>query len=180
MEINLLNFTGITEAICGLQQSYKVDSERAKSVAKKFFNSTDKLYSGELKFMEFICIYLEIKAPRYWWQQFDTYRIGISKQSESTMHTIMKRKLAQDDFAEMINPQHLEYLNDKIAYKDFDAVKNNLPEGFLQRRIIKTDVKTLKYIIEQRKNHRLNEWQIFCKKIKETINYIKDYELPEF
>jgi prephenate dehydrogenase len=71
-------------------------------------------------------------------------------------------------------------LNDKIAYKDFDAVKNNLPEGFLQRRIIKTDVKTLKYIIEQRKNHRLKEWQQFCKEINEMIKWIKEHELPEF
>src|SRR5574344_694427 len=168
MEINLLNFTVITEAICGLQQSYKVDSERAKSVAKKFFNSTDKLHSGELKFMEFITVYLEIRAPRYWWQQFDTYRIGISKQSESTMHTIMKRKLAQDDFAEMIDGAILDILNDSISQKDFMKVKTNLPESFLQRRIISTDLKTLIYIYKQRKNHRLKEWKDFA-------NFLQDF-----
>jgi flagellar biosynthesis protein FliP len=107
-------------------------------------------------------------APRYFWQQFDTYRIGITKQSESTMHTIMKNKLTQDNFENEIDGVILDILNDSISQKDFMKVKTNLPESFLQRRIISTDLKTLIYIYKQRKNHRLKEWKDFA-------NFLQDF-----
>lgn len=46
-----------------------------------------------------LVVYAEIDAPRMFWQEFDTYRIGVEKlSSESTMHTISKRPLTVDDF----------------------------------------------------------------------------------
>lgn len=44
-------------------------------------------------------VWCKICAPRGWWQEFDTYRIGVEKlSSESTMHTIGKRDLDVNDF----------------------------------------------------------------------------------
>lgn len=46
-----------------------------------------------------LVVFAEINAPRMFWQEFDTYRIGVEKlSSESTMHTISKRPLTVDDF----------------------------------------------------------------------------------
>jgi hypothetical protein len=43
-----------------------------------------------------IMVYAEINAPRYWWQEMDTYRIGTDRlSSESTMHIQGKLNKAQ-------------------------------------------------------------------------------------
>lgn len=47
-----------------------------------------------------IIAYAEIEAPRFWWQEADTYRVGADKlSSESTMHTLGNRPLTVDNFA---------------------------------------------------------------------------------
>ena len=45
---------------------------------------------GHNKFLESMQVWIDINAPRYWWSEFDTYRVGTSKQSASTMHTLVK------------------------------------------------------------------------------------------
>ena len=64
------------------------------------------------------------------------------------MHTILKRELTQSDFEEPIRIDILELLNSMIERKEFDNVKNHLPESFLQRRILFTNYKTLIGIID--------------------------------
>ena len=66
---------------------------RLENVSKKLYNKD----GGHNKFLESINVTISIKAPRYWWQEFDTYRVGMTKQSESTIHTIMKSKLTQEE-----------------------------------------------------------------------------------
>lgn len=52
------------------------------------------------KVMRGIIVWAKITAPRMWWQEFDTYRIGVEKlSSESTMHMIGQRDLTIDDFS---------------------------------------------------------------------------------
>ena len=106
-------------------------------------------------------MWLEIRAPRYWWQQFDTYRIGVTKQSESTMYTLIKRELIEEDFSVPIGKKYLKLINKEIKNKNFDLVKSMLPEGYLQKRIVCIDYKALKNVVGQRRNHRLKEWNEF-------------------
>lgn len=164
MEIEIIKIFGEEIVADAVRLSYGTTAKDMSKVIAKL--DERPLYGGEQKHNEFIDYVLDITAPRYWWQQFDTYRVGVTKYSESTMHTIMRRTLTQDDFEGAINPQHIEYLNEKIKYKDFDAVKRNLPEGFLQKRRVKICKKTLLHIIAQRKNHRLKEWQEFCERFE--------------
>lgn len=100
----------------------------------------------------------------------------------STMHTITKRELTQNDFVSPIYEGTLEELNlfirmynntdDKDSKnKYFKEIKNNLPEGFLQRRVLCTNYKTLRHIISQRKNHKLDEWKNFCTYLKSNLRY---------
>ena len=95
----------------------------------------------------------------------DTYRVGVTKQSGSTMHTILRRPLCQADFEGGVDPEILVALNGLIERKDFRRVKANLPEGFLQRRVVGTNYKALRHIIGQRYNHRLPEWQFFVQQV---------------
>lgn len=169
MKIKILSEHGYNEALLGLSLSYNQETENMPNVVNKLLNRD--LNGGELKFLEFIGVWLDITAPRYFWQQFDTYRVGRSEQSESTMHTILKRELTQSDFEEPIRIDILELLNSMIERKDFDNVKNNLPESFLQRRILFTNYKTLIGIIKQRKNHRLKVWTEFNQYLIDNLEH---------
>ena len=142
---------------------------------------------GHNKFLESIQVWLDISAPRYFWSEYDTYRVGMTKQSESTMHTILSRPLEQADFELGIEGDYLKYLNTNIKEvtdnPDLDRsdkmrilreTKNDLPEGFLQRRIISTNYMVLRNIYKQRRAHKLPEWQEFCAWLLTVV------EVPEF
>lgn len=101
------------------------------------------------KVLRGIMVWCEINAPRYWWQEMATYRIGSEQlSSESTMH-IQGRGLSRDELVEM---------------------KENLPEGFMQRRVWMFSYQTLGRVYRQRKNHRLPQWRLFCDWIR-TLPY---------
>ena len=166
MKVDIISEYGFDEAMIGLSLSYNNPNDMAQ-VADKLC----KLDDGHNKFLESVIVYLDITAPRYWWQQFDTYRVGVTKQSESTMHTIMKRQLTQSDFEFSISDDYLNYLNYLIENKIFDELKSALSEGFLQRRIVCTNYKVIRHIIKQRLKHRLAEWQTFCYSLYNGLEY---------
>mgnify|MGYP003800758625 CR=1 FL=1 len=180
MNIIKLNETGYEEAALGFSLSKNSTTTRAKEILPKFAFGIP----GENNFLEFICTWYDITAPRFWWQEFDRYRVGVSRLSESTMHTLTKRKISTCDFEYVMDNEIVEELNDTIRmYSEctgenkkhfFLQLKNTLPEGFLQRRIVMMNYKALKNIIEQRRNHRLPQWQLFCDAILSTVEH------PEF
>jgi len=120
---------------------------------------------GENKFLESISVWLDITAPRYWWQQFDTYRVGVTKQSGSTMHTLMNKPLTQENFSVIIPDAIMNVLNEQIAKGDLPLAKGLLPESFLQRRVVCTNYKTLRNIYQQRRDHKLQEWHVFLSEL---------------
>jgi uncharacterized protein (DUF2267 family) len=159
-----LKEAGYREALLGLSLSY--ESEPSHRVAKRLSNKG----GGHNKFLESIIVWLDVTAPRYWWQQADTYRLT-SKQSGSTMHTMMRRPLTQDDFEDGVEDIVLNILNDFIATKQFDKVKAHLPESFLQRRVWRLDYKTLQNMIQQRRTHKLKEWQFFINSVLAQVEH---------
>lgn len=167
MNIEIVEEAGYASALQGLALSYNKTAIEVQSVSLKLYN----MDGGHNKFLESIIAWIQIDAPRYWWQQFDTYRIGVTKQSGSTMHTLMKRHLNQDDFESSISDTTLCRLNALIDEKDFDHLKNELPEGFLQTRIICANYMTLRRIVSQRMSHKLIQWQQFCDVIIHTVEY---------
>lgn len=171
IQVSLHGEYGYDQAMLGLSLSYHQRIDKMPEVARRLYQTG---ISGETKFLEAMQVWLLIDGPRYWWQQFDTYRVGITKQSESTMHTIMRRKLRIVDFVDGVSPEIITLLNASIERKDWQQVKRDLPEGFIQTRLVCTNYKTLGHIIRQRENHRLPEWQEFCEQVRESVAY------PEF
>jgi len=156
---SILREAGYEEALLGLSLSYGQDPEKMSAVAWRLCDKD----GGHNKFLESIVVWLDITAPRYWWQEFDTYRIGVTKQSSSTIHTLTRRALSQADFEHPVASAALEHLNLLIAEGQLEEAKWNLPESFLQRRIVCTNYKTLRNMMLQRWNHRLPEWHVFIK-----------------
>jgi len=170
MEVIILREAGHQEALLGLSLSYDQPIDRMSDVARKLAGRDN----GENKFLESIAVWLDVTAPRYWWAQADTYRVGVTKQSASTMHTILRRPLAQGDFERPLPEDTLAKLNALIDARNFDDLKNQLPEGFLQRRIVCTNYKALRHMIAQRHDHRLREWHFFCEAALSQVEH------PEF
>ncbi|MCK9195460.1 MAG: hypothetical protein M0P16_00585 [Syntrophales bacterium] len=173
MNLIIMREAGYQEAIVGLSLSHGITFERAKEVAVKLAPKD----GGHNKVLEAITVWLDVTAPRYWWQEADTYRLS-SKQSGSTMHTIQKKHLEQYDFEAPIYPPTLLHLNALVsAYmesksvEDLVRLKNELPEGFLQRRIWVINYKCLRNILLQRTTHRLPQWKAFCAHIREYSLY---------
>ena len=176
MKIEIIEENGFQAAMLGLSLNKKQNVDNMQRVAMKL----GKHDGGHNKFLESITIAIDINAPRFWWSEFDTYRAGVTKQSESTMHTLEKENLTQDNFEYKINETYLQYLNNELEYnrskqtknKNFiSEIKNALPEGFLQRRIVTTNYKTLRNIYLQRQYHRLPQWKQFCQYIEEHAKY---------
>lgn len=173
MTILKLEEYGQWSAIQGLLLSYNTTREKALEASYRLAPKD----GGHNKFLESIMTWWQIEAPRYWWQQFDTYRAGVTKQSESTMHTIMRNPLSQDNFEKTIPQETLDRLNYLILNKQFDQLKVELPEGFLQARVVCMSYKVLRAMIGQRLNHKLSEWSKFCNEVFDKVNekdYLKD------
>jgi hypothetical protein len=51
------------------------------------------------KFMRMIPVYVDITAPLYWWKEFDTYKVGTTANSCSTMHKIHEKEFTLEDFS---------------------------------------------------------------------------------
>ncbi len=211
---------GLEEAIRGMRNSYNswdksdsystfIENEQTGQTAPfEFFvgeNDISLMFSlaqagaPERKFMRFITVYADITAPLYWWKQMDTYKIGVDRNSCSTMHTITSRDLTLDDFShEHLIDIHCKVLENTIkALNDIRAVylkyegheeelqrdwgitsKKDiwrqiiqlLPNSYNQRATLKLNYEVLANIYRWRKNHKLDEWKDLCKWIK-TLPY---------
>ena len=124
------------------------------------------------KFLRQIFVSMDITAPLYWWSEMDTYKIGTTANSCSTMHTLSKYPITKEMFEIDSNitedpywnivTAHLESLrikyNDTKDYRWFRLMKQELPTSFLQKRTWTCDYETLMSIYRQRQYHRLTEW----------------------
>ncbi len=167
MKVVKLGEYGYEWAALGLSLSHERDASDMPHVMERLSGKG----GGHDKFLESITTWWDVTAPRYWWQQADTYRVGVSKQSGSTMHTLTKRALTQSDFAEPVDGTYLLTLNLLIRQKRLDELKNALPEGYLQRRIVVSNYKALANIISQRRAHKLAEWQTFCQAVLAQVEH---------
>jgi hypothetical protein len=167
MTVKVLQEAGYEMALLGLSFNKKQPLDRMPKVAEKLA----PMNGGHSKFLESIYLWIDIKAPRDFWQEADTYRVGSSKQSESTMYNLMKADLTQADFSIDIPEFYLEMLNMERKHGSLFRLKKLLPEGYLQRRLWCINYKTLSNIISQRSSHRLPEWKIFITNVISQVKY---------
>lgn len=155
--------------------------EKDLALAKKLV----KAGTDHSKFMRMINVTCDITAPLYFWKEADTYKIGTVANSTSTMHTIHKKCFTFDDFShEHLTDYALETLRITLTalnfYREQYLETNNkddwwqmiqlLPSSYNQKRTWQTNYQTLRNIYHSRKNHKLNEWVVFCRWI-ETLPY---------
>lgn len=169
MNVHILNEYGLDEALLGLGLSFGKTSDLTTPLTKdtklSLYDRAAKLAGlglGHDKFLRSIMVVLDINAPIYWWSEFDTYKVGTVAQSESKMHTLMKKPLTQACFEGHIGIPHLRLLEVLRKSGDFEGLLNALPMSFLQRRIVTCNYAVLRNIYCQRKAHKLPQWREFC------------------
>lgn len=137
--------------------------------------------SEHRKFLRQIFVSVDITAPLYWWKQMDTYKIGTTANSTSTMHKLTSKPITLDCFetddfnteleyyqgnttgmlSELMIEQ-LEFLRQKyLETKDkkyWKELVRWLPESWLQTRTFTCNYEVIRTIVHQRENHKLNEW----------------------
>ena len=57
-----------------------------------------KAGTSDSKFLRQINVSVDITAPLYWWKEFDTYKIGTTANSTSTMHKLASTPITLDCF----------------------------------------------------------------------------------
>lgn len=183
MQVKVLMEAGYEEALRGMSYSFKdralPPEEWWDEQQKRAYNRATLLAhkdGGHNKFLESIQVWLDVEASRAFWSEFDTYRVGTTKQSESTMHTLAKREPTYSDFeGGTLDTTITTFQEIWAKYKgDINVLKCNLPEGFLQRRLVNTNYKSLKNIYAQRLGHRFKWWDVFLNEL------VAQLEHPEF
>lgn len=183
IHVKKVDEAGYDAALHGLAHNKKQHVAKMAKVAQKLA----ELDGGHNKFLESIYVWLDVCAPRYWWQEADTFRLS-TKQSESTMHTLTEELLVIDinntrsvkAFIENnFEPDSCSLDTLRAIYgaaqkKDIIGVKKRLPEGFLQTRLWCMNYKTLRNIILQRRSHRLPHWKDF---IRQTLDLVEHPDL---
>ena len=182
----------------GVVQTYYEPCVPYISIGKNDFDLMMKLRNAgtdHRKFMRMITVHVDITAPLYWWKEFDTYRVGVEKNSCSTMHKIHSKYFTIDDFShEHLSEPAISVLKNTIEalnqardlYLGYDGFKHQwgdwekkhywwqmiqlLPSSYNQRRTVMLNYEVLANIYKSRRNHKLDEWVEFCKWI-ETLPY---------
>ena len=172
----------VDEKLDGVQFSYFKIGEADMKLCKNLI----KAGSSDRKFLRMIHVQFDITAPETFLMQLDTYKVGTVSNSTSKMHTIHKRNLTVDDFSHDYTPVEefqpiVDRLNELRSYyirsknkAYWNALIEQLPMSFMQRRTMDMNYETLFNIHHQRKHHKLNEWHTFCDWI-ETLPYMKEF-----
>lgn len=157
--------------------------------------------SDDRKFLRQIFVSVDVTAPLYWWKEYDTYKVGTVANSTSTMHTIHKKEFTLDDFShehltvkaencllatiDVLNEYRESFLGCTVS-KFADSAEcaetkkllwwqmiQLLPSSYNQMRTCTLNYENLINIYYARKNHKLDEWHVFCDWIAE-LPYFKE------
>lgn len=141
------------------------------------------------KFLRMLHVQMDIEAPLYWWKEFETYKIGTVSNSCSTMHKIHSKEFTVDDFShehldrfstevlgwtiKALNGSREDYMKSK-SKDDWWQMIQLLPSSYNQLRTVDLDYEVLLNQYFQRKDHKLDEWRIYCEQIK-CFPYLNDF-----
>ena len=176
-------YEAIAEKDCNQPDGYHVGKNDLDLMRRLYKAGTE-----HRKYLRQIFVSMDITAPLYWWKEFDTYKIGTTANSCSTMHKIHAKEFELDDFSH-------EHLHDMFIYqlKDTIIVLNNardkyldtkdkdywwqmiqlLPSSYNQKRTVTFTYENVMTMIRQRTGHKLDEWRNFVKILKD-LPYVRE------
>lgn len=180
---NPMNSWKVSDSVCFIDGQCTVGPKDLDLMKRLFKAGTE-----HRKYLRMIHVTMDITAPLYWWKEFDTYKIGTSCNSCSTMHKIHSKEFTIDDFSH----EQLDYTS-KCMLKDIISVLNKnrelfietkdkqywwnmiqlLPSSYNQKRTVQLSYETVFNIIKQREHHKLDEWIKFTDILKD-LPYVRE------
>ena len=144
--------------------------------------------SEHRKFLRQIMVCVDITAPLYWWKEFDTYKVGTTANSTSTMHKLKDTPITLECFeigdykeSKFIENSLIPYLEDlRIQYQEtkdksyWKELVRWLPNGWLQTRTVTLNYENIYSMIGQRNTHKLTEWSKDFITWTESLPYAKE------
>lgn len=133
------------------------------------------------KFLRQIVLSVDITAGLHWWKEADTYKVGTTANSTSTMHKLATTPIClacfetgdmrsvdlgdvdgnykdhivhMIEFLETLRQRYLE-TKDKQYWKELIRW---LPESWLQTRTVTANYQVIRSMYFDRRNHKLTEW----------------------
>ena len=187
-------------ALIGIDHHYTLDL-----IGPKDMNLAKRLIAGgteHRKFLRQIMVSVDITAPLFWWKEFDTYKVGTTANSTSTMHKLASTPITlecfeTDDYDDSIPFLRIcnidedapigTFVDDLIA--DLEDLRQKyletkdkrywkelirwLPNGWLQTRTVTMNYENLRSMAHQRMGHKLSEWRSFLEWAN-TLPYAKE------
>ena len=195
MKITNTNVYGIENAVLVSRYPMIADVEAwregmTREENKKAYNTAYKLANTPAgaahdQFLTGITVTFDVTGSIQWWQEAERYRFLYFISSTSKMHRLHKmnideccNKYVDPKIKEIVECKQQEYLHALELQKEgilpanevrdyFYRLVYNVPQGFTYTAGMVTNYRQLKTIYQQRRNHRLQEWQDFCRWIKE-------------
>ena len=128
--------------------------------------------SGHDCFLKGITVQFDLQVPEYIWRQLDRYHFIDYISSQSKMHRITKINLdsvcnryVYDEVKEILKSiiDKYEAETDTDKKKElFNEIIANTPSGLMLTARMTTNYLQLKSIINQRSNHKMQEWRYLC------------------
>ena len=128
--------------------------------------------SGHDCFLKGIIVQFDLQVPEYIWRQLDRYHFIDYISSQSKMHRITKINLdsvcnryVYDEVKEILKSiiDKYEAETDTDKKKElFNEIIANTPAGLMLTARMTTNYLQLKSIINQRSNHKMQEWRYLC------------------
>lgn len=200
--IEVFNFKGAVRGMRNPLESW------LKSDSKENSNGTFTLGENDLglmrrlfsagrdhrKFTRQILVSFDVSAPLYWFKEFDTYKVGTTANSTSTMHKIHSKEFTKEMFAWnsvedsstgdliQLNRDNTLYTLNKLREKYLETkdkfvwklLIQTLPDSFIQTRHITCNYEVIYNMYHSRVNHKLTEWREFCKVMSTELPYFKE------
>ena len=181
MNVEILGEAGYDWACYALTKCRKGRLDRMPTLIERLAFKEN----GEGKVLRFVVMAIDVTAPLGWWRHFDTYKfrgeLPIPDIPETLSETSgfwqweyrQKHKIdiTEADFEGVIPYSFIERLNSLLYSGNHTQLITELPQSFLQERVIICNYNFLNHIICQRIKHKALEWREFCKKIIEQIEH---------
>lgn len=197
---NPLNSWDRSDSYAGQPDAY--ENCRECTLGEFFIGKNDltlmrKLYAGgqpHRKYLRQIFAVMDITAPLYWWKEFDTYKVGTTANSCSTMHKIAAKEFTFNDFSVehigivpncdptyasafesvimALNGARHCYLDTKDKSYWWQMIQL-LPTSYNQKRTVSMTYENVMNMLDYREGHKLDEWREFCK-ILRGLPYVED------
>ena len=202
------SFRGLRNPLESWRKNDTVEENGKVIIGENDLNLAQRLIksgSEHRKFMRQIFVSVDITAPLYWWKEFDTYKVGTTANSTSTMHKLATTPITDECF-EMDDYDAVIMLDEGIV--ETETLWNNiistlegmrqvylrtkdkriwkemirlLPSAWQQTRTVTMTYENLLAMCSkgQRRFHKLTEWSKSFIDWARTLPYAQELIFPD-